>query len=239
MASQKLNLFKQRVDYFTKGNFHGVSANWLGKKCDSLYSSSEQFIRDCPEFHSVDSGLLLNGISHFEDAIKIKSEIIYGKNFDCEAGLASFLYAYILTKKPRAIIETGVANGITTNVIMAALEKTGGTLYSFDVDARTKNVYAGKGNWVFHHLDKNFKNTLEATVQKIPGVDLWLHDSDHGFMWQSFEYALAAKVLTPSGILVSDDIVCSTAWGLAAAKIFDKSFGVFDARKFFGVAKIG
>jgi hypothetical protein len=80
--------------------------------------------------------------------------------------------------------------------------------------------------------------SLEATVQEIPGVDLWLHDSDHGFMWQSFEYALAARVLTPSGVLVSDDIDSSTAWGIAAAKIFDKSFGVFDARKFFGVAKV-
>jgi predicted O-methyltransferase YrrM len=238
MASQKVKLFKQRVNYFTKGNFHGVSANWLGKKCDSLYSSSEQFIRDCTEFHSVDLGLLSVGASHFEDAKKIKSEINYGKNFDCEAGLASFLYAVILTNKPRVVVETGVANGITTNVIMAALEKTGGTLHSFDVDVKTKNVYMGKGNWVFHHLDKDFKNTLLKSVEKIHNIDMWLHDSDHGFMWQSFEYELATKVLTPSGILVSDDIDSSTAWGIASEQTFSKSFGVFDTRKFFGVAKI-
>ena len=75
-------------------------------------------------------------------------------------------------------------------------------------------------------------------MSKIEKVNLWIHDSNHGYQWQPFEYELAAYHLDSDGILVSDDIDASTAWGVAANSDFNKSFGIFDIRKFFGVAKI-
>jgi predicted O-methyltransferase YrrM len=176
------------------------------------------------------------GENLFSSVVGEKSEANFGKNFDCEMGLASFLYAFIVLNRPSIVIETGVANGITTNVIMAALEITGGTLHSFDVDERTKNVYSGKGRWHFHLLKNDFEADLVRQVSEIGKLDLWVHDSNHGYKWQTFEYGLAVSYLNVGGILVSDDIDSSTAWGLASKSMFKKSYGIFDARKFFGVA---
>jgi predicted O-methyltransferase YrrM len=234
----KFDLFKQRSRYLTKGNFHGVSANWLAKKCERLSPSATRLICDWAYLNDLEEKHLEEGAQIFLNVLSCKSGSNYGKNFDCEVGLASFLYAFILARKPRTVIETGVANGITTNVIMSALEKSGGSLHSFDVDPRTSNVYSGIGNWHFHLLSGNLQKDLIKQVGAISEVDLWLHDSNHGYLWQSFEYQLAKSVLRADGILVSDDIDSSTAWGLSTDSLFQESYGVFDERKLFGVARI-
>jgi len=238
MKDRKLSIFQQRLRYLTKGNFHGVSGNWLAKQCDSLCSGVFEFASaaNCPV--KLSAANIEAGVKIFERIVSEKSGTNFGKNFDCEVGLASFLYAQIIESNPNVVVETGVANGITTNVIMKALEKTGGVLHSFDVDPRTRNVYKGNGLWTFHLLEGDFEKDLELQISRIGKVDLWIHDSNHGYQWQAFEYDLAVSSLDSKGLLVSDDIDASTAWGLASKSIFKKSFGVFDARKFFGVATI-
>ena len=77
---------------------------------------------------------------------------------------------------------------------------------------------------------------LQEIISNIGMINLWIHDSNHGYQWQAFEYDLAADSLQKNGILVSDDIDSSTAWVLASKSRFKKSFGIFDNLKFFGVA---
>lgn len=185
---------------------------------------------------ALDSKLLSQGELIFKKILAEKSGANYAKNFDCEIGLASFLHAYVIQYRPKVVIETGVANGITTNVIMHALAQVGGSLHSFDVDPKTQNVYHGPGGWKFHLLTGELERDLKRQVSEIGAVDLWIHDSNHGYQWQSFEYELAKKSLSRGGLLVSDDIDSSTAWGLASKDSFDRSFGIFDNRKFFGIA---
>jgi hypothetical protein len=238
MSSRSKNLLGQRLRYFSQGNFHGVSANWLRKQCDGIYSNVELFAQSehCPFQISIDD--LKEGELIFNSVLNEKSGSNFEKNFDCEVGLASFLFAFILAKKPSVVVETGVANGITTNLIMKALERTGGTLHSFDIESKTQNVYVGRGNWYFHHLRGDLEADLQTQINQIGAVDLWIHDSNHGYRWQTFEYLLAARVLTADGTLVSDDIDSSTAWGLASEHILDYSSAIFDNRKFIGVARI-
>ena len=115
----------------------------------------------------------------------------------------------------KLIIETGVANGITTNAIMNALEESGasGELHSFDVLPETNKAYVGEGNWNFHLLEgKSTHNQIKSVVSSLPKVDIWVHDSNHGYRWQKFEYLLALSVLNKNGILISDDIDASSAW---------------------------
>ena len=238
MDSRRASLFGQRWRYFSQGNIHGVSANWLRKQCDGIYSTVGEFLQSEHSPAQISAQTLEEGEQVFLSILQKKSGANYERNFDCEVGLASFLYAYILTRKPITVIETGVANGITTNAIMKALEQTGGTLHSFDIDARTQNVYTGTGNWNFHHLKGNLEKSFEAQILEIGDVELWIHDSNHGYLWQSFEYQLASRVLTADGILVSDDIDSSTAWGLASRDFLEPSSAIFDNRKFLGVAKI-
>ena len=137
------------------------------------------------------------------------------------------------------IIETGVANGITTNAIMKALEESGagGELHSFDVLPETNKAYLGEGNWNFHLLKgKSVHNHIKTVVNSLPKIDVWVHDSNHGYRWQKFEYLLALSVLNKNGILISDDIDASSAWGELAEMHFRKSYVIFDSRKFIGIA---
>ena len=99
-------------------------------------------------------------------------------------------------------------------------------------------MYTGTGNWNFRHLKGNLEKSLEAQILEIGDVGLWIHDSNHGYLWQSFEYQLASRVLTADGILVSDDIDSLTAWGLASQDFLEPSSAIFDNRKFIGVAII-
>ena len=238
MDSRRLRLFGQRRQYLLTGNFHGVSANWLRKQCDGIYSTVGEFLQSMHAPVLVSNKTLLEGEEVFRSVLHEKSGNNYQDNYDCEIGLASFLYAYIQTRKPLTVVETGVANGITTNVIMKALEATGGTLHSFDIDARTQNVYTGSGKWYFHLLNGNLEKSLERQVAIIGNVDLWVHDSNHGYLWQTYEYQLARRALSSEGLLVSDDIDSSTAWGLASKEYLVESSAIFDNRKFIGVAKV-
>jgi hypothetical protein len=219
-----------------RGNYHGVSANWLAKQVDGIFQSADSLVFNCGEFSNLNKLLITEGEKVYLEVLQENSGKNLGKNFDCEIGLASFLYTFIVSTKPETVIETGVANGITTNVIMRALEQTGGTLHSFDIDSRTSNVYTGFGKWEFHLLKEDYKSDLAESVSQICKPSLWVHDSNHGFKWQAFEYSLAHKTLDIGGTLVSDDIDSSTAWGIIGNQIFDSSFAVFDKRKFFGVA---
>ena len=238
MYKSARSVLRQRLQYLRYGNQHGVSANWLSKKCDLLYPDVYALLKAQGSKSGISAKTLNEGKLLFHDLISKQSGKNYGKNFDCEEGLAAFLYSYVLANKPAVIVETGVANGITTNILMKALEKTGGALHSFDIDAKTQNVYRGNGNWNFHHLTKNYGSALRSRVQKIGAVDLWIHDSNHGYSWQAFEYALALETLVEDGVLVSDDIDSSTAWGLASESEFNSSIGVFDNRKFIGLANL-
>ncbi len=238
MYKSARSVLRQRLQYLRYGNQHGVSANWLSKKCDSIYPDIEAFLNAKGSNSGISAVTLNEGKLLFHELIAQQSGTNYGKNFDCEVGLAAFLYSFVLDNRPAVIVETGVANGITTNVLMKALEKTGGALHSFDIDPKTQNVYRGVGDWNFHHLTKNYRSALRSQVQEIGDVDLWIHDSNHGYSWQAFEYSLALEALVEGGVLVSDDIDSSTAWGLASESEFRSSIGVFDNRKFIGVANL-
>lgn len=238
MDLRRFDIFGQRWRYFSQGNFHGVSANWLRKQCEGIYSTVREFLLSEHLPAPISEETLIEGEQIFREVLQEKSGNNYEKNFDCEIGLASFLYAYILTNKPLTVVETGVANGITTNVIMKALEVTGGVLHSFDIDDRTQNVYTGSGNWHFHLLSGNLEESLEAQILKIKDIELWIHDSNHGYLWQTYEYRLARRVLSPHGVLVSDDIDSSTAWGHASRQFLENPTAIFDNRKFIGVARV-
>jgi len=234
---KKFSILWQRIKYLKSGNFHGVSGNWLSKNSTGIYSSIDVFADFDPANFELDSRDLVRGKQTFKKISKLKSGLNFSSNFDCEEGLACFLYAYILKRRPVVVIETGVANGITTNVIMKALENTRGTLHSFDVESQSKNVYQGLGSWTFHLLSGNLQKEFRKVVAQIGHVDLWIHDSDHGYSWQSYEYRLAQESLSTTGLLVSDDIDSSTAWGLCK-ELFIESYAIFDKRKFFGIAKL-
>jgi hypothetical protein len=129
--------------------------------------------------------------------------------------LTILLYSIAQSSRVNIIVETRVANGITTNTLIQALmhSNSTGELHSFDILSETKGVYDGLGNWNFHLLHpKSAHKEISQIVNKLPSIDVWLHDSNHGYRWQRFEYELAFSKLWKGGILVSDDIGATSAW---------------------------
>lgn len=237
MLRKTLDSIKMRISLLLYGNSRGVSPNWLSKKLTSIYGNNDLLVQSISNSWNIKIDDIYEGEASYHEMVSRFSNKIYGSSYDCEAGLASFLYAYILRVRPKIIVETGVANGITTNVMMSALEQTGGVLHSFDIDMRCENVYTGNGKWFFHHLSKPFPRSLKQHATGINDIELWIHDSNHGYSWQRFEYELAFGKLSKGGILVSDDIDASPAYGLIAGKNWVQSVGVFDTRKFFGISQ--
>ena len=237
MLLKTLSGISMRMSLLVHGNSHGVSSNWLSNKISFIYGNTDLLVQSGSNNWSLTVQDIREGESKYNEMVNLFSNKIYGSSYDCESGLASFLYAYILKVKPKVIVETGVANGITTNVIMSALEKTGGKLHSFDIDKKCSNAYSGHGKWIFHHLVKPFSSTFRKEVGEIENIELWIHDSNHGYSWQRFEYDLAFEKLGKGGMLVSDDIDASPAFGIHAGRNWAKSAGIFDNRKFFGICQ--
>lgn len=198
-----------------------------------LYKDLNEFLSSNPGFGKLQPHFDV-GLKLYNDVVSRNSGSLAPVKFDAGPNFASFLYAYVMVFKPRVIIETGVASGITTNCIMKALENIGcGELHSFDVNPDSENAYQGTGNWNFHILRKNYTRHLYSEIRAIRNIDLWIHDSDHSLKWQRMEYYLAKKHLVESGLLVSDDIDTTIAWAKSLKEKNSASAGIFDTRKFF------
>jgi predicted O-methyltransferase YrrM len=228
----------KRLALIYKGNHYGVNLHFLSSSTNGIYSSIKELLlsKDNNEIKLQDHSLKSKSL--FLE-FKEKSTSIAEKSWDAELELFTLIYSIVRTQNSLTVVETGVANGATTYAIMSALEKNGagGVLHSFDILPDAAKAYSGDGNWHFHLLEKRtaykgFKRAITA----IGPVDIWIHDSDHGYRWQKFEYRLAISSLKPGGILISDDVDTSPAWGELAKSLFRKSFIIFDARKLIGLA---
>jgi len=231
-------VLKIRSKLFLHGGVDGVSLNYLSKSTNGIFLSIEALVNSVPKIAD-------NALNNLDDAQNLYSKIVNEKKeitnarWNAELQLFSLLYVITKSKNLEVIIETGVANGLTTNAIMQALviSNSSCALHSFDVLPETKKAYIGEGNWNFHLLSsKKAHKQIVKTVMQLPKVDLWVHDSNHGYRWQKFEYQLAFSRLRKGGILISDDIDASPAWGELAKTLFRESFIVFDSRKFIGIA---
>jgi len=231
-------IFFKRISLFLHGNRDGVSLNFLQKSTNGIFLSTEEFMINSKLNYSD----LLNDISTAKilyQRVLEDQRLITNERWNAELELFSLLYVLVKSKKPQLVVETGVANGVSTNSIMLALGEanSSGSLHSFDVLPETKDAYIGVGKWNFHLLDKKSTHKqLSVAVGNSPLVDIWLHDSNHGYRWQKFEYLLALSRLKEGGILISDDIDASPAWGELAKSHFKESYIIFDSRKFVGIA---
>lgn len=153
------------------------------------------------------------------------------------------LYGLVRTYKPKVLVETGVCNGVSTAVILAALEENGvGKLYSIDLPEFTDTEYAegdfweGKKGavipkekppgWIIpedlrHRWELQLGRSdeiLPPLLDSLGSIDFFLHDSEHSYECMSSEYRAAWKYLAEGGILASDDISWNTAFQDFAAQ---------------------
>jgi predicted O-methyltransferase YrrM len=140
------------------------------------------------------------------------------------------LYGAVRALRPAAVVETGVAAGVSAAFLSAALIDNGeGTLYSIELPP--ENVQAARQAdgalfawpsrgvaWAIpasiserigrRHLILlgDVRSELPALLAALGTIDLFFHDDLHTAGHMRWEYDLAWRHLKPGGLLVSDDV---------------------------------
>jgi predicted O-methyltransferase YrrM len=148
---------------------------------------------------------------------------------------ASMLYATLRAIRPDVVVETGVCNGASSAVLLAALAKNDrGRLYSIDLpeyaDGGSAEFWEGKGGsvvpsgqqpgWIIpENLRDRWELTLGRSQETLPPllerlgtIDVFIHDSEHSYECMSFEYQAAFPHLRAGGLLISDDVHATKAF---------------------------
>jgi len=152
------------------------------------------------------------GLHQYELSVS-QSFKIFDPDWKAGPTLGSLIYTLIELLQPKIVVETGIANGVSTRLILKTLPAES-KLYSFDVNPLTATSVQGFKNWEWKLIELSSpKRSMQKLFAELGiEVDLWIHDSDHSRYWQRFEYQLAISKLAKGGFLVSDDIQTSSAW---------------------------
>lgn len=138
---------------------------------------------------------------------------------DGDAGLVRAIWCLTRHLKPRKVVETGVAHGVTSRFILEALKRNGqGHLWSIDLPPLERSwrqevgVAVGDG-----HLDRwtyikgSSRRRLPELLCNLGQIDLFIHDSLHSERNVLFELDRAWPILGPKGAVVVDDVDAN--WG--------------------------
>jgi hypothetical protein len=140
---------------------------------------------------------------------------------DGEPGFTRAVWCLVRHLKPANVVETGVARGFTSRMILEAFERNGaGHLWSVDLPPPLEpELHAQIGAAVNHRLRCRWsyikgssRRQLPRLLQKIGQIDLFVHDSAHTEDNVRFEMAQAWARLNPGGAIIADDIDYSRAF---------------------------
>ena len=131
-----------------------------------------------------------------------------------DRSLGELVYALVRKLRPAVVVETGVAQGVTSAYILAGLQDNGlGDLHSIDMPMRDminqQLVGAAvpqelRGRWSYHWGPA--KRLLPPILAEAgSGLSLFVHDSDHSYANMRWELETAWRSLAPGGWMVADD----------------------------------
>jgi predicted O-methyltransferase YrrM len=139
--------------------------------------------------------------------------------------LGRWLYTAVRLVRPDVVVETGVASGTSSWLILNALARNGsGRLYSIDLPnhdpTRPYNVGgeatgqvvpdALRGRWQLCLGDS--RELLPRLLSDVGFVDVFFHDSDHSAEAMRREFETVLPALTEHGVIVSDDVEKNSAF---------------------------
>lgn len=130
-------------------------------------------------------------------------------------------YAAARALVPDCIVETGIANGVSSSYLLLAIKKNGkGKLHSIELgDSALLPTGAApgwlvpawlRGPWQVHIGDS--RQVLPRLLSRIGPIDLFIHDSLHTYDHMMWEYEIAYPALRQGGLLLSDDALWNDAF---------------------------
>jgi hypothetical protein len=174
----------------------------------------------CPETHAFRE-LWPRVLAPFEAKGARIGRGAFGGWGDGEPGLARAAWCLVRHRRPAKVVETGVARGFTSRIILEALDRNGnGRLWSIDlppVDSAQLHAEIGaavpsdlRARWTY--VEGTSRQRLPGVLSQLGGIDLFIHDSRHTEENVNFELAQAWAALTNDGAALVDDVDLN--WGL-------------------------
>lgn len=137
-------------------------------------------------------------------------------------------YAIVRALAPDCVVETGIANGVSSLYLLLALQKNRhGTLHSIGL-ADPVHLPPGKdpgwivpqwlrAPWQVHLGDA--RAILPALLSQLGSIGIFIHDSLHTYDHMMWEFETAYPHLQSGGLLVSDDALWNDAFREFARKV--------------------
>ena len=144
----------------------------------------------------------------------------YPIDYSINSDSRRFLYILCRIIKPKNIVETGVAYGLSSFYILKALNKNNlGTLFSIDSIFRPWQTEKMIGSIIPENLRSRWNlilgksnKKLKIIFNEIDNVEIFIHDSLHSYKNMMFEFDCALNQLKKNGIIISDDILGNDAF---------------------------
>ena len=178
---------------------------FLAEVTGSTVATIAQFVEE--PFEDVEFMAHLRGAEETFRELQLVSADLYAKK-------VLIPYAVVRASKPELIVETGVANGVSTAYVALALHRNGqGRLHSIEIGDSTYLPAAKepgwfvpewlRPRWTLHIGDS--KAVLPRLLNELKQIDIFFHDSLHTYDHMMFEFEQAHSFLRTGGILLADD----------------------------------
>jgi hypothetical protein len=134
---------------------------------------------------------------------------------DADSSLCRAAWCVTLHTRPEVVIETGVAHGVTSRIVLEALRQNRrGHLWSIDLPFPFDHrLHAETGLAVtdacrprWSYLKGSSRQRLRPLIDEIGHVDTFIHDSLHTAENTIFEMEQAASAMPVGGVMLVDDI---------------------------------
>jgi predicted O-methyltransferase YrrM len=149
-------------------------------------------------------------------------------------------YAAVRALNPECVVETGVANGVSSSYLLLALHNNGGSgrLHSIGLDDPAFLPPGDKPGWLVPdwlrerwqlHIG-DARQILPSLLSRLGTVDVFIHDSLHTYEHMMWELETAYPVVRCGGLLFADDALWNNAF-----QDFARKFSEPDTRIIRGV----
>jgi methyltransferase family protein len=196
------HLFDVTVDYHVEEDFGPAFHELLGLPwpCDEI----DQFHR---VWSDIEKDLATLGLAF--------GRWTYGEYSDADPALGAVTWCAVRHLRPEKVIETGVARGVTSRIILEAMRLNGsGHLWSVDLphplrpeihnETASAVPSACRERWTY--IRGSSRRQLLPLVLHLEKVDMFVHDSLHTARNMRFELRTVWPAMDRGGLLLVDDV---------------------------------